>query len=105
MKNKEFEHRLAILNKMHHKLISRPNKMIKGGNGIYDKYKFPVVTAAHTPLFWRYDMNPESNPHLMERMGINATLNSGAIEMDNKILLAVRVEGWDRKSFLAIAES
>ena len=105
MKNKEFEYRLSILNKKHNKLISRPNKVIKGGNGIYDKYKYPVVTAAHTPLFWRYDMNPLSNPCLMERMGINATLNSGAIELDNKILLAVRVEGWDRKSFIAVAES
>ena len=97
MKNKEFEQRLSILNKIQNKLITRPNKVIKGGNGIYDKYKYPVVTAAHTPIFWRYDMNPESNPFLMERLGINATLNSGAIELDNKTLLTVRVEGWDRK--------
>ncbi len=105
MKNKEFEQRLSVLQKKHNKLISRLNKVTKGGNGIYDKYKYPVVTSAHTPLFWRYDMNPDSNPHLMERMGINATLNSGAIELDKKILLAVRVEGWDRKSFIAVAES
>jgi 4-O-beta-D-mannosyl-D-glucose phosphorylase len=105
MKNKEFEQRLTVLNKKHNKLIIRPNKVIKGGNGIYERYKYPVVTAAHTPLFWRYNMNPVNNPFLMERMGINATLNSGAIEMDNKILLAVRVEGWDRKSFIAVAES
>lgn len=75
------------------------------GNGIYVRYKYPVLTAAHAPVFWRYDLNYESNPYLLERMGINAAFNSGAIEFNGKILLAVRVEGADRKSFFAIAES
>ncbi len=70
MKNKEFEYRLSILNKKHNKLISRPNKVIKGGNGIYDKYKYPVVTAAHTPLFWRYDMNPSPIPGWLRGWGL-----------------------------------
>jgi 4-O-beta-D-mannosyl-D-glucose phosphorylase len=72
---------------------------------LYDRYKYPVITAEHIPLTWRYDLNPETNPFLLERSGINATFNSGAIELNGKILLMVRVEGWDRKSFFAVAES
>ena len=105
MKKKEFNQRLADLIKKHEKLVNRKNKKLKKGNGIYDRYKYPVVTAEHTPLFWRYDMNYNTNPFLMERMGINAAFNSGAIELNNKICLMVRVEGWDRKSFFAVAES
>ena len=105
MKKKEFNQRLADLIKKHEKLINRKNKKLKKNNGIYDRYKYPVVTAEHTPLFWRYDMNYNTNPFLMERMGINAAFNSGAIELNNKICLMVRVEGWDRKSFFAVAES
>jgi 4-O-beta-D-mannosyl-D-glucose phosphorylase len=105
MKKKEFNQRLADLIKKHEKLVNRKNKKLKKGNGIYDRYKYPVLTAGHTPLFWRYDMNYITNPFLMERMGINAAFNSGAIESNNKICLMVRVEGWDRKSFFAVAES
>jgi len=105
MKKKEFNQRLADLIKKHEKLVNRKNKKLKKNNGIYDRYKYPVVTAEHTPLFWRYDMNYNTNPFLMERMGINAAFNSGAIELNNKICLMVRVEGWDRKSFFAVAES
>jgi 4-O-beta-D-mannosyl-D-glucose phosphorylase len=105
MKKKEFNQRLADLIKKHEKLVIRKNKKLKKGNGIYDRYKYPVLTAEHTPLFWRYDMNYVTNPFLMERMGINAAFNSGAIELNNKICLMVRVEGWDRKSFFAVAES
>ena len=105
MKKKEFNQRLADLIKKHEKLVNRKNKKLKKGNGVYDRYKYPVVTAEHTPLFWRYDMNYNTNPFLMERMGINAAFNSGAIELNNKICLMVRVEGWDRKSFFAVAES
>ena len=105
MKKKEFNQRLADLIKKHEKLVNRKNKKLKKGNGIYDRYKYPVLTAGHTPLFWRYDMNYNTNPFLMERMGINAAFNSGAIELNNKICLMVRVEGWDRKSFFAVAES
>jgi 4-O-beta-D-mannosyl-D-glucose phosphorylase len=105
MKKKEFNQRMAYLIKKHDKLINRRNKKLKKTNGIYDRYKYPVITADHTPLFWRYDMNIKTNPSLMERMGINAAFNSGAIELNNKICMMVRIEGWDRKSFFAVAES
>ncbi len=74
-------------------------------NGLFDRYRYPVLTAAHTPLTWRYDLNPKTNPYLIERMGINAVFNPGAIELDKKIYLICRVEGYDRKSFFAVAES
>ena len=87
------------------KLINRPNKPVKKNNGIFQRYENPVVTAAHAPLHWRYDLNPETNPLGLERIGINATFNPGAIKWGKNYLLAVRVEGNDRKSFFAIAES
>jgi 4-O-beta-D-mannosyl-D-glucose phosphorylase len=103
---KEFEKRLAKLKKEHKKLLTRKNKPVKKNyNGIYHRYKRPILTSNHTPLEWRYDMNYETNPYLMQRIGINAAFNSGAIYFDGRYLLAVRVEGWDRKSFFAIAES
>ena len=74
-------------------------------NGIVERYVNPVVTAEHAPIFWRYDLNYETNPHLLERLGINATFNCGAMEFDGKYVFAVRAEGVDRKSFFAIAES
>jgi 4-O-beta-D-mannosyl-D-glucose phosphorylase len=105
MSNTIFQSRLAQLKENHFNLINRKNNKISIGNGIYDRYEFPIITAAHIPLFWRYDLNPETNPFLMERFGINATFNSGAIKWQEKYLLVVRVEGVDRKSFFAIAES
>ena len=87
------------------KLISESNEPLKESNGIYQRYKNPVLTAQHTPLFWRYDLNKDTNPHLMERFGINAVLNAGAIKFNDKYVLVARVEGTDRKSFFAIAES
>ncbi|MCI5905565.1 MAG: glycosidase [Oscillospiraceae bacterium] len=87
------------------KLIARKNEKSDRFNGIYDCYKYPVLTAAHAPVIWRYDMNPETNPFFMERLGINAVLNSGAIELNGKFYLVARVEGNDRKSFFAVAES
>jgi 4-O-beta-D-mannosyl-D-glucose phosphorylase len=87
------------------KLITRKNIPTVESNGIYQRYQFPVLTAAHAPIFWRYDLNHETNPYLMERQGVNATFNAGAILWKNKIVLAVRVEGVDRKSFFALAES
>lgn len=89
----------------HETLIARKNEPLREGNGIYQRYKYPVLTAAHTPVFWRYDLDPKTNPHLMERIGVNAAFNSGAMEWNGGIVLAVRVEGVDRKSFFAIAES
>lgn len=86
-------------------LLSRQNEVVAEGNGIFTRYKYPVLTAAHTPVYWRYDFDEKTNPHFVERIGMNATLNSGAIKWEGKYLLVVRVEGYDRKSFFAIAES
>lgn len=105
MTKTEFDKKVKALFAEHNKLIRRKNVKLKKSNGIYFRYKNPIITAEHTPLTWRYDFNYKSNPYLMERLGINCTFNSGAIEVDGKILLGVRVEGNDRKSFFAIAES
>ncbi len=100
-----FDERLAMLESEYRALTEKPNEPVLPGNGIFVRYKNPVVTAAHTPLFWRYDLDPATNPYCMERMGINATFNSGAILLNGKYCLVVRVEGSDRKSFFAVAES
>lgn len=100
----QFEQKLEQLISEHEALITRKNEPT-AGNGVYTRYKYPVLTGAHAPLFWRYDLNPETNPHLLERIGINAALNSGAIKWNGKYILVVRVEGVDRKSFFAVAES
>ena len=100
-----FEFRLATLTESHEILITRRNRKIEPGNGIFHRYENPVLTGAHTPLTWRYDLNPATNPHLMERFGINAAFNAGAMRHNGKYLLVARVEGNDRKSFFAIAES
>jgi len=100
-----FEQRLSLLHNYSEKLICSPNKSVPVSNGIYTRYENPVLTADHAPLFWRYDLNPETNPFLMERIGINATFNAGAIKFNGKYLVMVRVEGNDRKSFFAVAQS
>ena len=105
MTRAQFTRKLAALTSEHRRLIARPNRKAAGGNGIFDRYVHPVLTAGHTPLFWRYDIHHATNPHLAERIGVNAAFNAGAIEHRGKILLMVRVEGNDRKSFFAIAES
>lgn len=87
------------------RFLEKKNQPEEGGNGIYQRWQNPVVTRHHIPISWRYDLNESSNPFLMERQGINAAFNSGAIKLNDKYLLAVRVEGVDRKSFFAIAES
>mgnify|MGYP002710318782 FL=1 len=86
-------------------LITRRNVVSDEYNGIYDRYTYPVLTREHAPLFWRYDLNPETNPYFMERLGINAVFNAGAIELNGKFYVVARVEGYDRKSFFAVAES
>lgn len=86
-------------------LIGRANNPKTTGNGIYTLYENPILTAAHAPVFWRYDLNEKTNPRLQERLGVNATFNAGAIYWQGRYILAVRVEGVDRKSFFAIAES
>lgn len=85
-------------------LIERKNRPMPG-NGIFERYVYPVITADHIPIEYRYDLNPETNPYFMERIGVNATMNSGAIYLDGRYLLVVRVEGVDRKSYFAVAES
>jgi 4-O-beta-D-mannosyl-D-glucose phosphorylase len=105
MNRAQFDKSLKTLLEEHEKLITRKNERIKESNGIFYRYKYPVLTGSHTPIFWRYDLNFDSNPNLIERLGINGVFNSGAVELNGKILLAGRVEGLDRKSFLAVAES
>ncbi|MEJ2883125.1 glycoside hydrolase family 130 protein [Pedobacter sp. GR22-6] len=100
-----FEKRYQFLNEAYGQLINRKNEKEESLNGIYNRYRYPVLTAAHIPLNWKYDFNPETNPNLLERIGINATFNAGAIKFNGKYVMVVRVEGADRKSFFAVAES
>lgn len=100
-----FKTKLEELKSRHEALLSKKNAKQLDGNGIYDRYENPVLTGAHAPIHWRYDLNPATNPFLMERIGVNAALNSGAIKWNGKYVLVVRVEGNDRKSFFAVAES
>ncbi len=103
--NNLFNKRLEAVTAEYENLVTLKNEPVLPGNGIFERYKNPILTAAHTPVFWRYDMNPETNPYFMERFGINGTFNAGAIKWNGRYILAVRVEGNDRKSFFAIAES
>jgi 4-O-beta-D-mannosyl-D-glucose phosphorylase len=105
MQRERFERTVKALLESHEKLIRRKNERSEAGDGILDRYRHPVLTGEHTPVFWRYDLDYEANPHLMTRMGINSAFNVGAIELDGKICLMARVEGYDRKSFFAVAES
>ncbi len=103
--NTLFKQRLHALQQQHETLLQRQNTPLEDTDGIVRRYTFPVVTNGHIPLEWRYDLNPATNPFCLERIGVNACMNSGAIKWNGKYLLMVRVEGWDRKSFFAIAES
>jgi 4-O-beta-D-mannosyl-D-glucose phosphorylase len=105
MTTNDFETTIRKLQEDHEALITRENIPDSRYNGIYTRYRYPVVTAEHAPIHWRFDLNPATNPLLLERIGVNAALNSGAIEFNGKICLMVRVEGYDRKSFFAVAES
>lgn len=100
-----FQTRLSALLAHKESVLVKPNHPEVLGNGIYERYGNPILTADHAPLHWEYDLNPATNPYLMKRFPINATFNAGAIKWNDKYLLAVRVEGADRKSFFAIAES
>lgn len=97
--------RYIIEREKQEKLLSRKNKKTDFYNGIYDRYEYPVLTREHIPLTWSYDLNPETNPYFMERLGINAVMNSGAIYLNGKYYLVARIEGNDRKSFFGVAES
>ena len=105
MNKTAFAKQLNSLKRTHTALIRRRNRPQKSGNGIFDRYQHPVLTSEHTPLAWRYDFNHATNPHLMTRLGVNCVFNVGAIEWKGNIVLMARVEGWDRKSFFAVAES
>lgn len=105
MNRQQFNTKLKALYREQEKLIRRKNTPIKEGNGIFTRYKYPVVTAEHAPIHWRYDLDYKTNPDLLERIGVNAVFNVGAIEYNGKILLLTRTEGADRKSFFAVAES
>lgn len=100
-----FNERLQFLKEEHNKIVTRENHALPSVNGVYDRYKYSVITKDHAPLFWRYDLDQKTNPYLMERLGVNCAFNPGAIELDGKVYLIVRVEGNDRKSFFAVAES
>jgi len=102
----EFDRRLKHLVAEQETLLGRKNEVDeRWNNGVFERFKDPVLTAAHTPLFWRYDLDRKRNPHLLERLAVNAVFNPGAIEIDGMVYLVCRVEGGDRKSFFAVAES
>ncbi|KPV90053.1 4-O-beta-D-mannosyl-D-glucose phosphorylase [Pseudoalteromonas sp. P1-30] len=101
----EFEAKLTKLQAQHKTLIAKENSEVQKSNGIYSRWSNPIVTNDHIPLNWRYDFNHETNPFLLERIGVNATLNSGAIKFNGKYVIVVRVEGVDRKSYFAVAQS
>ena len=86
-------------------LLSRKNRPADFYNGVFTRWEYPVLTRDHAPLHWRYDLDPETNPLFLERLGVNAAFNAGAIELDGKFYLVARVEGNDRKSIFAVAES
>ena len=103
--NMNYQEKVQALRLRHEALLQRKNQVVEGGNGIYEKYVYPILTAEHTPLEWKYDFNEQDNPFLMQRIMMNAVLNAGAIKLDGRYLLVCRVEGADRKSFFAVAES
>ncbi|MCD4769061.1 MAG: glycosidase [Bacteroidales bacterium] len=105
MKKSEFNKRVKEIFRVYNSLINRPNRIRSGGNGIYDRYEYPVITREHIPPFWKYDMDYENNPDLLMRLGINTTFNAGAIKLNGKYYMIVRTEGFDVKSFFAVAES
>jgi 4-O-beta-D-mannosyl-D-glucose phosphorylase len=101
----DFDKALRRKIEQHRKLLRRENRRAKDGNGVFDRWREPVLTGAHTPLFWRYDLDRRTNPFLQERLGVNCVLNVGAIDWQGRVHLIARVEGNDRKSFFAVAES
>ena len=105
MNSERYNEKMKALREHHEALLARRNEPIEWGNGIYEKYRYPILTAEHTPLEWRYDFSEQDNPFLMQRIMMNAVLNAGAIKLNGRYLLVCRVEGADRKSFFAVAES
>lgn len=105
MNRKHFDQQLKSLFQSHHHVVSRKNEKLPSENGIYHRYKRPILTREHAPVFWRYDLHYQNNPLLLQRLGINTTFNAAAIELNGKFYLIARVEGFDVKSFFAVAES
>jgi 4-O-beta-D-mannosyl-D-glucose phosphorylase len=105
MNKSKFDNEVKKLFELNESVIMRRNVKLEHGNCIYDRYKYPILTNEHAPVFWRYDLDYNINPNLIQLFGINGTFNSGAILYDSRYLMVVRVEGWDRKSFFAVAES
>ncbi|MFA9389616.1 MAG: glycosidase [Prolixibacteraceae bacterium] len=101
----EFELKRNRLQNEYESLIAKPNIKKDAYNGIYTRYQNPILTDRHVPVNWKYDLNQETNPMLLQRIGANGVYNSGAIKFNGKYVLAARIEGWDRKSYFAIAES
>jgi 4-O-beta-D-mannosyl-D-glucose phosphorylase len=105
MEESLFKQQLQNLNMKYEELIRRKNDEIPSENGIYSRFKYPVVTGEHIPVFWRFDFDYAKNPNLLERLGINSAFNTGAMLFNGKVILMLRVEGYDRKSFFVVAES
>jgi 4-O-beta-D-mannosyl-D-glucose phosphorylase len=105
MEKKLFDQEVRRIFEKYHQRINRKNKKQEEGNGIYDRYVYPAITRNHVPVFWEYDLNFKTNPHLMKRLGINTTFNAGAIKLNGIYYMMVRVEGFDVKSFFGVAES
>ena len=105
MNKKVFDNQVKKLFARYERLVMRRNEKCEDDNGIYVRYKYPILTAEHTPVFWRYDLDYKTNPNLLQRLGVNTVYNAGAILLNGRYLIVVRVEGWDRKSFFAVAES
>ena len=105
MKRHEFDREVKRLFKRHEELIIRKNRAMKKGNGIYERYLYPVITRDHVPIFWKYDLNFKTNPELLMRLGINTTFNAGAIKLNGRYYMVLRTEGFDVKSFFVVAES
>jgi len=106
MTRENFRKRLAQLVRRQQAVVRRKNAVDRSwANGWYERYRDPILTESHVPVFWRYDLDPQRNPRLLERLGVNCVFNAGAIEFEGKVCLMARVEGYDRKSFFAVAES
>jgi len=105
MTKEQFDHKLKTLFEEHQKFVKRKNESLDSENGIYQRYKYPILTREHAPVFWRYDLDYEKNPNLLQRLGVNTTFNAGAIELNGKYYIIARTEGFDVKSFFTVAES
>lgn len=105
MKEDKFDKKVAKMFEAHEKFLSQKNQKEEQDNGIYTRYMNPAISALHAPVHWRYDLDYKTNPMLLQRIGVNAAFNAGAIELNGKFYMLVRAEGWDRKSFFAVAES